>query len=109
MLHHHDETWLVEGRFGAATHRLEETGDGLVYTSPALRVRIDTETFEPTEVSCEPVPGEPSISLRPAAEMFVLARGILATHPFLPNPGSWGRALGVGPRQAAEPETDMPS
>ena len=73
----------VEARYAGATHQLS-IGDVVEYQAPGLRARLEADTlaFLGAEVS-EAAVG--LISLRPAAEMYALARGLRDSMPQLPR------------------------
>jgi len=75
----------VEGRFGGETHRLSVNGS-VHYTSPVLDVRLEAESLaliEATPGTGGGHDGRPS--LRPAADMYVLVRGLGGSMAQLPR------------------------
>jgi putative selenate reductase len=75
----------VEGRFGGETHRLSVNGS-VHYTSPVLDVHLEAESLaliEATSGTGDGRDGRPS--LRPAADMYVLARGLGGSMAQLPR------------------------
>jgi putative selenate reductase len=74
----------IEGRWNGETHRLSVNG-AVEYTSPSLTARLDVETFALLEAKASDgtVDGQ-ALSLDPAADLFVLLRGLGASMPHLP-------------------------
>jgi putative selenate reductase len=91
------EDGSIEGRYAGETHRLALNGTA-EYTTPRLRARLDAETLAFIEGS---VPAgsasDEALSLEPAAEMFVLARGLRGSMAHLP-PASRGDGAASGSR-----------
>jgi putative selenate reductase len=81
-----DNAWLVAGnvlrrREGGSESRLERLEEGWRYEDARVRVRL-SPAFEVVEMALrEPFAG--TLSLRPAAEMAVVLRGIQESLPFL--------------------------
>ncbi|HKZ92554.1 MAG TPA: hypothetical protein VJZ50_10485, partial [Candidatus Limnocylindrales bacterium] len=94
------EDGSIEARWDGETHRLTVDGP-LEYTSPALRARLDVETFDLLDAARgdAAVEGQ-TLSLDRAADMFVLLRGLQASAPHLPRVavdgaiGTWVRHPG---------------
>jgi len=76
-----DGRW-VESRVGGETHSLR-LDESCAYTTPRLRVIVDPATWEVGEVTVAGA-GDGEVSLRPAAEMLTLLRGLETTVPHLP-------------------------
>jgi len=76
--------WAMESRWRGETHRLELNGT-LDYSTPAVRARLDPDTFEVVEV--EPTgDGElVAVPLESCAAMVVLLRGLEYSMPHLPT------------------------
>jgi NADPH-dependent glutamate synthase beta subunit-like oxidoreductase len=74
----------IEGRWNGETHRLAVNG-AVEYSSPSFAARLDAETFGLLEatVGDGTVEGE-ELSLDPAADMFVLLRGLQGSMAHLP-------------------------
>ena len=89
------DTPAIEGRWDGETHRLELNG-AVEYTSPRLRATIDEKTFSVREATVVdgPADGE-SLSLEPAASMYVLLKGLVDSMPHLPSAVPEGRAAGT--------------
>jgi len=86
----------IEARVGGETHRLSV--DGVVdYSTPSVAVKLDPETLAVIKTASgqasagEAALGE-AISLEPAAVMFKLREGLLASMPHLPSPRPEGAA-----------------
>ncbi|MCB2224033.1 MAG: putative selenate reductase subunit YgfK [Actinobacteria bacterium] len=75
------ETPAIEGRYGGETHRVEVNGR-LSYRSPRVRAEIDPGTWEVLEADGG---GDGEVSLRPAADLWVLLQGLAGSAPFLPG------------------------
>jgi ferredoxin len=81
----------VEGRYAGQTHRLELNGTA-EYSSPSFRAQLDAETLGFIEGSVlESGTQTGALSLVPAAEMFVLARGLRRSMGHLPTASSGAR------------------
>ena len=75
----------IEGRYGGETHRLSLNG-ALMYDGPAIRARLEHDTLAVTEAAPKPRAADGFVtSMRPAAEMYVLANGLGASMPQLPR------------------------
>ncbi|MDH3397386.1 MAG: FAD-dependent oxidoreductase [Acidimicrobiia bacterium] len=74
----------VEGRWNGETHRLSVNG-AVEYWSPSFSARLDLETFGLLEATAGAgtVEGQ-SLSLAPAADMFVLLQGLRGSMAHLP-------------------------
>ena len=85
MLFRHAGTWSIVGRFGGATHELV-LDDELVYSAPQFHVRLDPVTLKVRKgVPVGAGADGKEFSLRPCAEMLVLARGIRSSLSHLPT------------------------
>jgi putative selenate reductase len=78
------EDGSMEGRWNGETHRLSVNGS-VEYSTPSFTARLDPETFGLIEAT----PGDgtldgQALSLNPAADMFVLLRGLRASMAHLP-------------------------
>ncbi len=78
------EDGSMEGRWNGETHRLSVNGS-VEYSSPSFSARLDPETFGLIEAT----PGKgtlegQTLSLSPAADMFVLLRGLQGSMAHLP-------------------------
>ena len=71
----------VEGRYRGQTHRLSVNGS-VEYETPGLRVRLDPTSLALLEADA--TAGLEAPSLRPAADMLVLVRGLRGSMPQLP-------------------------
>ena len=94
----------VEARYAGATHQLS-VGDVVEYQAPGLRARLEADTlaFLGAEVS-EAAVG--LISLRPAAEMYALARGLrdrCRSYPACAVPTRMARRSLTQPTQTSGP------
>ena len=74
----------MEARWNGETHRLSVNG-AVEYSSPSFSARLDVETFGLLEatVGADAVEGQ-SLSLTPAADMFVLLQGLQGSMAHLP-------------------------
>jgi len=74
----------IEGRWNGETHRLAVNG-AIEYRSPSFAARMDVETFGLLEATAGDgaVEGQ-ELSLDPAADMFVLLRGLQGSMAHLP-------------------------
>ena len=73
----------VEGRFGGQTHRLSVNGV-VEYVSPSVSASFEIDTLALMDVTAgDGVSAEPS--LRPAADMYVLWRGLARSMAHLPR------------------------
>ena len=74
----------IEGRWNGETHRLSLNG-AVEYTSPSFSARLDTETFDLLEATAGDgtVEGQ-ALSLEPAADLFVLLRGLQGSAAHVP-------------------------
>ena len=85
MLFHDGGTWSIMGRFGGATHELV-LEDELVYSTPHFHARLDRVTMEVRKVVPVGAGAEgEEFSLKPCAEMLVLARGVRSSLGHLPT------------------------
>jgi len=84
----------VEARMAGETHRIDLAGD-LTYRSPQVTVRIDPATWEVSEAA---VTGgdDGDVSLRGAADMYVLLTGLRGSAPHLPGVGPGARITHPG-------------
>ncbi|MEX1336567.1 MAG: FAD-dependent oxidoreductase [Candidatus Limnocylindrales bacterium] len=86
----------VEGRFAGQTHRLTLNGT-IEYAGPEVRVRMEAGTFSLVEAEPAPDTGDGAdVSLRPAADLYVLARGLresMAHLPVVPLAGGSGSRI----------------
>ncbi len=74
----------VEGRYGGQTHRLSVNG-AVEYETPSLSARLEAGSLALVEATAhEDVDGDASFSLRPAADMLLLARGLRRSMRHLP-------------------------
>ncbi len=84
MMTRRDGTMVMEGRWGGETHRIELNGD-LRYTSNQVDARIDPSDFSLVEAAPGPSAAEgQSVSLEPAASMYVILTGLAGSMPHLP-------------------------
>jgi putative selenate reductase len=75
----------VEGRFAGQTHRLSVDGT-VEYEGPVLSAKLERSTLAVVEAERGPGAVDGSeVSLRPAADMYVLVRGISGSMPQLPR------------------------
>ncbi len=75
----------IEARVGGRTHRLTING-AIEYHAPSLEARLDPETFALREVTARPTATEgEALSLEPAADMYVLLRGLQGSMAHLPT------------------------
>ncbi|MFH2071605.1 MAG: FAD-dependent oxidoreductase, partial [Actinomycetota bacterium] len=77
------DTPAIEGRFGGETHRIESNGS-LTYRAPGLTATIDPATWEILDARGDAA-GE--VSLRSAADLYVLLTGMSTSAPQLPGAG----------------------
>ena len=79
---------------GGETHRIDLDGD-LIYRSPQVTVRVDPATWEVAEAA---VTGgdEGEVSLRGAADMYVLLSGLRVSAAHLPGVGPGARITHPG-------------
>lgn len=79
------EAAVIEARWDGETHRLELNGTA-EYESPAFRATLDAETFALIEAVPSPGAAEgQALSLRRAATMYALLRGLSDSMPQLPR------------------------
>lgn len=82
--------WSMEARIGGETHRVDLNGD-LTYTSPTATVRLDPASWEVMEATAADG-DDREVSLKGAADMYVLLTGLRDSAPHLPaatsQPGS---------------------
>jgi NADPH-dependent glutamate synthase beta subunit-like oxidoreductase len=77
----------IEGRWSGETHRLSVNG-ALEYSSPLFSARLDAGSFELLEATVgDGTVGGQALSLSPAADMFVLLRGLQDSMGHLPVVG----------------------
>ncbi len=75
----------VEGRYAGETHRLS-AGDAVEYTTPRLRARLAPGSLALVEaVAVDDAADGGDVSLRPAADMYVLMRGAAGSMQPLPR------------------------
>ena len=89
------EDGSMEGRWNGETHRLSVNG-AVEYSSPSFSARLDAETFGLLDARVVPgiLEGQ-SLSLAPAADMFVLLRGLQGSMAHLPAmTGETGTKIG---------------
>ena len=86
MLFPEEDGWRMEGRFGGRTHVLQRRKARLEYRSPGLQAHLNLPAFDVAAISAASPVATGEHSLRPAAEMYLLAEGVLATHPCFPRP-----------------------
>ncbi len=74
----------IEGRWNGETHRLSVNG-AVEYSSPSFSARLDAETLAVLEATAGDgtVEGQ-TLSLNPAADMYVLLRGLQGSMPHIP-------------------------
>jgi putative selenate reductase len=89
------EDGSIEGRWSGETHRLSVNG-AIEYSSPAFAARLDAETFGLLEATAAPgTPEGQSLSLIPAADMFVLLQGLQGSMAHVPvMTGQTGTKIG---------------
>ena len=73
----------IEGRWNGETHRLSVNG-AVEYASPAFTARLDTDTLDLLEATAVDGAASGEFSLNPAADMYVLLRGLRGSMPHLP-------------------------
>jgi putative selenate reductase len=73
----------IEGRFAGETHRLTVNGS-VEYEGPSFSARLDGESLALHEATTKPGADSVALSLRPAADMYVLARGLRGSMDHLP-------------------------
>mgnify|MGYP001586322956 CR=1 FL=1 len=80
------EDGSVQARYDGTTHRLSLNGS-VEYSGPAFSARLEAASlaFIEGEVATGAV-GSEALSLRPAADMYVLARGLRGSMGHLPAP-----------------------
>jgi NADPH-dependent glutamate synthase beta subunit-like oxidoreductase len=88
------ETTVVEGRWDGETHRLSVNGN-VEYSAPAVSATLELETLAlvSAEASAGSVDGQ-ILSLEPAAQMYVLWRGLDNSMTHLPMAGVAGTKVG---------------
>jgi putative selenate reductase len=88
--------WLttdgIEGRFDGQTHRLSVNGS-LEYASDRITATLENDTLEVTAVSAIEGADGGAVSLKPAADMYVVWRG-LGSMPHIPRAGIDGALIG---------------
>ena len=77
------EDGTVEGRYGGETHRLSVNGS-VAYEAPGFRASLDVGSFAFREAEATAAADGAELSLRPAADMHVLSRGVRGSMAHLP-------------------------
>ena len=73
----------IESRVDGATHRLTLNG-AVEYTAPGFRARLDKDTFKLLEAVPTGAADGEVLDLEPAADMYILWKGLRGSMPHLP-------------------------
>jgi putative selenate reductase len=73
----------IESRVAGETHRLI-LREAFEYVSPRFRATLDADSFELLDATATRAAEGEEMSLRPAADMFILMRGVCGSMPYLP-------------------------
>lgn len=101
MLFRDADQWAMDARWQDETHRIELNGT-VDYHAPLFSARLDPETFTAEQINTTAKAGDKvTLSLEPAAVMYVLLNGLRQSLPHLPTakrtePATTGRITHPG-------------